>query len=200
MRNFVLFVVTVVTLPGLCQNGSSIPRPTDDHRYTGKWWATASPNEQSGFINGVSDCLTWTAHKHGFNGTPEQLMPKITTYYEQHPSSRNLSVLEVWQKISRPYVSSASQDSAAEVWKNPHWYLNARWWGSNDNSTNRGFVEGYLWCMRTQIDKPPQSYSYSAPYYVNQINAFIEHNPKSGPKSIADILALFADKQTILSK
>ncbi|MGP8271485.1 MAG: hypothetical protein ACLQLH_15570 [Terracidiphilus sp.] len=161
--------------------------------FDGKWWVNTELGERSGFLNGASDCLTWTAHKKGFNSTPEQIMDKIDKYYITHPGSASLNVIDVWQKVADHSKASAATSDSGEIWKNPHWYLNGGWWGQVSETEQLGFVEGYLWCLRTQVPAPTESYSGIATSYRRKIDAFVRANPKLGNEAVAVTLHRFRD-------
>jgi len=193
MRSLRLLAALLIPAICVCQTTSPAKRDSASSRqFNGEWWTTVTSDEQAGFINGLSDCLTWSAYKSGFNGTPEQLVPKVSHYYAHHPQFKDLSVLDVWQRVSGK-LPQAPSSVPGETWSNPHWYLDAGWWGGNNHATNEGFVEGYLWCMRTQNGPPTETYSRSDGYYTATIDAFVKHNPKSNRRSVAAILAQYSD-------
>ena len=162
--------------------------------FDGKWWVDTELGERSGFLNGASDCLTWTAHKKGFSSTPEQIMDKIDKYYKTHPGSASLNIIDVWQKVAdHPKASMATSDSG-ETWKNAHWYLNGDWWLQVGEAEQLGFVEGYLWCLRTQVPAPTDSYSGSASSYRRRIDSFVRASPKQSKESVAVTLYRYRDR------
>jgi len=163
------------------------------------WWAKTEVGERSGFINGASDCLTWTAHKKGFNATPEQIMDKIDKYYKTHPGSASLSVIDVWQKVIDYSKTDKATSDPGETWSNTHWYLNDDWWGQIYEPEQLGFIEGYLWCLRTQVSAPTESYTRSASFYRRKIDAFVRANPKLSKESVADTLHRFRDKDVVVA-
>jgi hypothetical protein len=92
-----------------------------------------------------------------------------------------------------PSEKEASAPKGGETWKNAHWYLNGDWWAQEAQTEQLGFVEGYLWCMRTQVEGPHASYSKSDDFYREKINAFVTANPKLGNEAVAKTLARFKD-------
>jgi hypothetical protein len=152
--------------------------------------------ERSGFLNGTSDCLTWTAHKVGFNATPEQLSDRITKFYVAHPESVGLSVIDVWQKVTDKPKASNGADVKGERWKNAHWYLNGDWWSQVSEAQQLGFVEGYLSCLKTQVATPTESYSASAGSYRRKIDSFVRANPKQGKEAVAITLRRYRDQDS----
>jgi hypothetical protein len=165
--------------------------------YAGTWWTRADVEERSGFLNGSADCLTWTAHRSGFNATPEQLMDTITKFYKLHPESLDKSVVDVWQMIGYQPKSNQTAGYVGEKWKNPHWYLNGDWWTQVSEAQQLGFVEGYLYCLKTKIPTATGTYSGSASVYRTKIDAFIRAHPKQGKESVAITLRRYRDKTNV---
>lgn len=163
-------------------------------QFNGNWWDSADSEERSGFLNGAADCLTWTAHEKGFNATPEQLAGKISKFYETHPESVNRPIIDVWRNMVEQLSQAKNADGQGELWKNAHWYLNGDWWAQISESQRQGFVEGYLWCMRTQVPAPADVYSASPDSYREKIDAFVRANPKLGHEAVATTLRRFRDK------
>jgi hypothetical protein len=193
MRNLVLVSVLVLSIGTAAQ---TVPSGAAGRRakpqFNGAWWLSANPGERSGFINGAADCMTWEAHKKGYSATPEQLGDKITKFYESGPGTKNFSVLEAWQRVS-PADKQAPAPKGGETWNNPHWYLNGDWWAQEAQTEQTGFVEGYLWCLRTQVDGPHGSYSRPDSFYLEKINAYVTANPKLGKEAVATTLNRFKD-------
>jgi len=193
MRNLALISALLLSIGSPAQTVTSAASGRHARRqFDGTWWLSADPGEPSGFVNGVGDCMTWEAHKTGYNETPEQLGDKITKFYQSHPGLKGLSILEAWQRVSRT-GKQAPDPKGGETWTNPHWYLNGGWWVQGSEAEQRGFVEGYLWCMRTQVDGPHASYSKSDSFYWGKINAFVTAHPKLDEEAVAKTLARFKD-------
>lgn len=181
----------------LCLAGSmaQVPSPGDGRlRFTGSWWLAANPGERDGFVNGVADCMTWEAGKRGYSATPEQLSGKITRFYEGNPATQKLLVIDVWQRVAEKEISAPAPKSG-DTWSNPHWYLNGAWWGQLATTEQTGFLRGYLWCMRTQVEKPHASYSKPVDSYRQKISAFFEAHPGMSKEAIAKTLARYQDAQ-----
>ncbi len=172
---------------------AQIPLDEKETTFDGTWWLSSDPDQRSGFLDGIADCLTWVARKEGFSETPNQLDDKIINYYTSHPNDKKLSVVDVWQKI-KPQLRSKQSKEGGETWDNPHWYLNGLWWNQCTDSHNQGYLEGYLWCMRTQVNPQKEFYSRSIKYYVAKIDNYIKNHPKADDESVATILARFQDK------
>lgn len=193
MRNLVL--ISALVLSAGCGAQTVTPAASNGHaksQFDGAWWLSANQGEQSGFVNGVADCMTWEVHKTGYSATPEQLADKITKFYQVNPGSKGLSVLEAWQRVSSA-AKQATVPKGGETWANPHWYLNGDWWAQEAQTEQTGFVEGYLWCLRTQVAGPHGSYTKPDSFYWEKINAYVTANPKLGKEAIATTLARFKD-------
>jgi hypothetical protein len=196
MRNCVFIFVVMFSAYGWSQPTQPTTTTRGSQQFDGKWWSKTSTEEHSGFINGAADCLTWTAHQKGFNATPEQLTGKIGKFYREHPGSANLPVIEVWKRIWDRTRSSRAAAQPGETWSNPHWYLDGFWWLDQAPDEKQGFVEGYLWCLRTQVGASTDTYSKSPGFYVEKIDSFAmaNSNTKADRESVASILRRYRDK------
>lgn len=198
IRRFCVLSLFVLAPCMWSQTRENLHAPTEDKRaYAGAWWAAADSEERAGFLNGVADCMTWTAHKPGFSATPEQMTEKITAFYQTHPETMTLSVIDIWERVEDHSKPVKEKAESAETWKNPHWYLNGEWWMQISEREQLGFVEGYLWCLRTQVRENGESYSHPAISYQQKIDAFVKANPKLGNEAVAVTLRRFRDKATI---
>ena len=142
--------------------------------------------------------MTWTALKKGFSETPEQIMVKIDNFYKMHPGSATLNVIDVWEKVvDHPKPSKDADKSNLEVWKNAHWYLDGDFWFQMNEDEQLGFLEGYLWCLKTQVPDSTEIYSKSASSYRRKIDAFVKANPKLDKEAIAVTLHRFRDQDVV---
>lgn len=207
MRISVLSLAIMLAVSGWSQSPQPAAHTTQlGQHFDGKWWSKTSADEHSGFLDGADDCLTWTAHKQiwprnqkGFGGTWPQLNDAIGKFYKDHPELHDLGVVDVWKKViieqsSRRVVPNSGN---AETWKNPHWYMDGFWWLDETQEQKQGFVEGYLWCMRTQVPDSQETYSKSVSFYVEKIDAFARanSNSKAGREKVASILRRYRDKK-----
>jgi hypothetical protein len=197
VRNSLLVLLVVMATCGLSET-TPVPKGADvaGQRFDGKWWSTANADERSGFINGVADCLTWSAHEEGFNATPGQVADKIDLFYKEHPDSTNLTVVEVWRRIDQGSSQIIGTTRRGETWKNPHWYLDGFWWAALTESERLGFVEGYLWAMHTYVPSSPDKYSKPVSFYVGRIDEFVRANDssKANREAVALILRRYRDR------
>lgn len=196
MQKSLLILVLVLSVCSWSQSQPTVSTAQMNQHFDGKWWSTTSSEEHSGFINGAADCLTWTAHKKGFNATPEQLVDKITKFYKEHPESGDVSIVDVWIKLWAKTPPSAATPQPGETWENAHWYLDGFWWLDETPDQKLGFIEGYLWCMRAHVPAPAERYSKSASFYVEKIDAFTRANGKSkaNREKVALILKRYKDR------
>ena len=171
---------------------SQSPRPANNtalskQTFAGTWWLKSDIEERAGFLNGVADCMTWTAHKKGFNATPEQLTDRITKFYASHPDGASLSIIDVWRRLDDQPQPSTRAEGQGETWKNAHWYLNGDWWSQVSKTQQFGFVEGYLWCLRTQVSAPTERALRVrfCTFFRRKIDAFVRANPKQGNEAVA---------------
>jgi hypothetical protein len=160
--------------------------------YDGDWWLAAEKEERSGLLEGAGDCLTWTAHTLEFTETSSQVEPRITSYYQSYPAQRRLLFIDVWKKTEPKATEVKAAPAAGEDWKNAHWYLNGTWWKQSREDERLGFIEGHLWCMRSRVNQPSESYSRPAEYYVEKISEYVKKNG-AYEKAIADILKRYRD-------
>jgi hypothetical protein len=166
--------------------------------YDGTWWLSAPHDRQSGFLEGVADCLTWAVREKGFNGTSDQLQDKITAYYKNHPARKTMLVTEVWQEVW--HTPGESKPSDVETWKNPHWYLNGLWWRQGSRDEQKGFLEGYLWCVRSRLSSGPRDYALSNEHYFNKLDQYIQSHPGADDTPVATTLSRFSDTTGVGSK
>src|SRR5208282_4310577 len=153
MRKLPCLLILAVVAVGWSQTPQPNTGATASHQhYDGKWWSVTDADEHLGFLYGAFDCLTWKAHKKSFSGTLEQLPDKITAFYKSHPESASLSVVEVGRRVAAELPPVKTTDG--EVYTNPHGFLDGTWWAQGGEAEDRGFLEGYLWCLRTYV---PQS-------------------------------------------
>jgi hypothetical protein len=163
--------------------------------FDGKWWSKVGEQERFGFLNGAADCLTWKAHEKGFSATPEQIKDGITRFYKSHPESADLTVIDIWRRVTEQPPQNKNTPKNGETWKNPHWYLDGYWWRQGSETEQRGFLEGYLWCMHTCAPQTTETYSSSVNYYWDKISDYLQTHPKTAYRqAIADTLAQFCDK------
>jgi hypothetical protein len=192
----ILIALLVGGRPSLAQTTSN---PTDQETpkreaaYGGQWWSGADSEEKAGFLNGTADCLISNAHQKWITRSVEWAVHKITEYYKTHPASQTTPVPEVWHKV----ISASPRESppkGGEVFTNPHGYYDGQYWREGDDSEHKGFLEGYFFCLRTDVKSATESYSQPVSYYVDKIDVYLKTHPKGDNQAIATILSHFRDK------
>ena len=186
-----LCVAAVITMAQSASSSKTV--------YDGKWWLSANHDRQAGFLEGVADCLTWVAHEEGFNGTADQLQGRITAYYKKHPEQQSMLVTEVWSEVWAKLgknVKPSKQPSGGETWSNAHWYLDGNWWGQGSTDEEKGFIEGFLWSMRSRVKDGAGNYPLPNSHYFSKVDQCIRNHPDSGNKPVAVILTRFRAQQT----
>jgi hypothetical protein len=199
LMTILAFVISVAPSCISAQTGSAKSSDSADKEetkekvYDGDWWARAEPNERSGFLQGAADCIVWTAHTK-LPRDIDNLEEKIGQYYKTHPNDRNVAVSTIWQKVSTQGPPATPRPTGGEVYTNPHGFHDGFWWRQGPESENRGFLEGYLWCMRTCVNQPSETYSQPISYYFDKIWDYIFAHPKAEHDAVANILARFRDR------
>jgi len=193
-------LLAVVAAFALCTNEAfpqegrqgRAPKPADfDKKYDGTWWLARSSQQRSGFLEGSGDCLTWVARLRGFGDPSDELVEKVTHYYRTHPSNKGTPVIEVWRQLAGAEIVKEYKEG--EVWRNPHWYLNGLWWRQSSEEARLGFLEGYLWCVKSCVSPRSGAYTLSASSYRSKIDDYVKKHAKADDEAIATILGTFRD-------
>jgi hypothetical protein len=120
------------------------------------------------------------------------LEPAITKYYEDHSAERTMEAWEVWRLSAPKRPLKRPPAGHYETLAGPHGYYDGEYWAQGSRDEQIGFVEGYLWCMRTKVKTPQQTYSRSADYYADKISEFVKAH-RSYAKPVASILERYRD-------
>ena len=160
-------------------------------KYDGNWWKTADRRERSGFLNGASDCLFSVAKAPWLTRSVDELDQRIDDYYKAHDKKRDMTVDKVWKTIIKEAPPDKPRPEGGEVWTGPHGYYDGSYWRQSSELENKGFLEGYIWCMRTCVKSPKENYSLSVNYYFDKIWEYVLKHPKAESEAIADLLARF---------
>jgi len=187
-----LRIIAIALLLGSCPLPTHATDNQPSENFDGKWWSLADSGQKSGFLNGATDCLTAVAHERWVSRSIEWAIPKITDYYKTHTADNGVPVVEVWRKV----LSGAPAETprkGGEVRTNPHGYYDGLYWRGSSESEQRGFLEGYLWCLRTRVQSRSNTYSQSVDYYKERVNTYVQKHPKSDDEAIAAILSRFCD-------
>lgn len=205
MRNVLVRMVAIALSVGMglpCSKERNAPSRQDRAKtetkksvYDGNWWLTREADEQTAFLEGAGDCLVWTAHVNWLTHYLDNLEQRMTRYYKEHPKDRGLPVTDVWRKLlseSKP----TKPPPGGEEWTNPHGFLDGTWWVQSSQPERLALLEGYLWCMRTCVNQPSETYSRSADYYAEKIGKYILAHPKTAyDEAVATVLARYRDSK-----
>jgi hypothetical protein len=142
--------------------------------YDGSWWVSVSKSEQLGFVSGYVDCNDTELHGVDFLGSYVGFRKKVSDYYEQEPSARDIAAGDVLVRVasasakppekSEPSGKSEGPPGTAEISPQPG-FFNGEYWMQAGLQQQLGYVEGYLWChqhrqshRRGQFSKSPADY------------------------------------------
>ena len=167
-------------------------RPKDILAYDGRWWASADENERSGFIAGTGSCLDTDGLQKIFWGDYRSIDDAIGSYYKEHPKDRTLSVMEVWGKVGST-VQERKRLEGGERYRQPGG-AEGDWYKRASRSERLGFLEGYLACLDTYFNDPPQTYSLAINYYDDRISKYVESKPSAEEEEVGEILSRFRDR------
>lgn len=162
--------------------------------YDGNWWLTVSSAEQSGFLNGLSDCSSFELRvtPHYARSTDEN-QQYVTHFYEGNPNQIRTSVFDVYSRAENE-PPKATPLRHGEVWDEPHGYYDGMWWNSGIEAeaflNRRGFVEGYVWCYTNKAHSPRGFFSETPAAYVARITEWYK-KPAHVDDKIADVLFKF---------
>jgi len=81
----------------------------------------------------------------------------------------------------------------AEVWTDPHGYLDGLWWRGGSPISQSGYLEGYLSCHQI-TGRPAADFSKPIATYRKLITDYVAARPSRDHGKIANILYLFRDK------
>lgn len=195
----VLCAVLAFAAAGLCRpDEATVDRhaaspPKEIIAYEGRWWASAETEERAGFIWGASDCLSSDADLQGFWGTDEAIDAAISKYYRVHLREENLSIMEVWGKVGSS-VHEPEHPEGGEIYDHPHGFLDGNWYKMEFYPKRIGYLQGYLGCLKTYVNDPPQSYSHTIGYYDDHVWDYIDAHPRAYDEVVAEMLSRFRDR------
>ena len=75
----------------------------------------------------------------------------------------------------------------------PHGYYDGTWYKGASDEKRLGYLEAYLWCMRTYGKQPAAAYPRSLEFYGQRIEEYIDTH-KAYNEPVADILARFRSR------
>jgi hypothetical protein len=191
LRYAVLLVALITPL--------GIDAQKDDGKVSGgrmdrRWWQSLEQDEKWGFVEGHDDC--WVSDAKNFRKRRASVTDWITAvddYYANHPSDQSMAVHEVLNRVDRPALGNRRPLPGAEVWTEPHGYLDGLWWRGGSLLSQSGYLKGYLTCHRI-TGRPPARFSESIASYRNLITDYVAARSSSDNEKIAEILYSFRDK------
>jgi hypothetical protein len=175
-----------VTLGTLLLLGASA-----ESTYDRVWWESTGKDERTQFVAGYLDCA---AYDDGNTRLAEAqwngIEPEITRYYTSHPQMTRRTVPSLILALG---AASRSTDPAGERYPEKHGIFDGDYWRQITQSGRIGFVEGYLACRTSGIEKR-QFAAHTAAWYVSQIDRTYRLTPEDGEdendasKKIASII------------
>jgi hypothetical protein len=150
------------------------------------WWDQLHSKEQSAFIFGYLDCRQLPR-------TPNVPAEK----YQEFIASRKTSgprAIPTDIECATHKLKSTPIERGAETWPEPHGWLDGAYWGTGQvqpgwRDTQRGFVEGYLACAKSDAT------TADVAYFVRKIDLHYL-DPNKEHDKIANVLnPLLAEKK-----
>lgn len=196
IRRASLVLVSTLIIMGASGRGGS---GESKESYDGRWWSSADPREQYGFIGGSGDCNSFELHgKVRYSKSVKEEQDLVTRFYTEDLSRANIGVFDILRRFDNQ--PSQINRTGGEAWNEPHGYYDGQYWREADAKERQGFVEGYLWCYRQKAHNPRGTFSKSTSEYVALISAWYKLNEETGDvdparvdTKIADVLFKFRD-------
>lgn len=194
---FLVLAAAFLAPRGSSRGAQGMEKGLSDDKYDGYWWLSVSSAEQLGFLDGLADCYSFELKgKFGYARSTQENQQFVTRFYDD-AYRRERPVFEAFLKaLSHP--SEVKRPEGGEVWNEPHGYWDGMWWKGGMEPeltlTQRGFVEGYLWCYREKAHSFRGGFSKPPEEYVRLINGWYQRTARDEEK-IADVLFKFRDHQ-----
>jgi len=124
-------------------------------RFDRAWWNHLHDEEQTAFIFGYLDCRQIPHRPNGSAAKYQEFIASRTsTDAKAIPNDIELAV----HKLGSDPISRG-----AEIWPESHGWLDGAYWGSGPAQsawleTQKGFVEGYLACVKPDVTTSEVSY------------------------------------------
>ncbi len=161
--------------------------------YEGRWWASAEREERTGFLIGVADCWSDADLQGPRGGDLEDVDKAISKHYESHPRDQTLSIVEAWAKVEA-YLPVRTHPEDGERYRHPHGFLDGNWYKQGSYPERIGYLQGYLGCLQTYLNDPPQKYSRSVGYYDDHVWDHVASSRNGENEAVAVILSRFRDR------
>jgi hypothetical protein len=163
-------------------------------RLDGRWWRTLQQDEKWGYVEGHDDC--WVSDAKNFRkrvASVPDWIAAVDDYYAKHPADQDEVVHEILNRVDRPALGNRKPLPGAEVWTEPHGYLDGLWWRGGSPISQSGYLEGYL-CRQQITGRPPARFSKSIVSYRNLITDYVAARPSRDDEKLANILYRFRDR------
>lgn len=186
------FIVLAQILPASSALGQSDHAVQGQQGFDGSWWKKASPDERTGYLYALDDCLTFDAKPAlGFDDSWFNYEQKITKYYDASPSNNMASVQSVFGRFGRRGALAREAHSKERY--------GDEFWRAHSEIARRGFIEGYISCRVQQVNAP--KFSQPVTSYVQELDDLYNADDRHGENaaeytgSIASALEKFTHLQ-----
>ncbi len=148
---------------------------SEEKRFEGKWWASADPAEQRGFIVGYIDCYYDTLRRRvRSKAITDEYQKAISNFYAAHPDQNGNTVLRLMAKLVQTLKTTVVRQPGGEVWNGRHGYLDGQWWRESTDTKRIGFLEGYTSCYEQYVKRPRVRFSRTAEEYLELLTEYFE--------------------------
>jgi hypothetical protein len=196
----VFLIAGLWTIIALGQDNGSAPitrQAIGQQRFDRKWWTSVDSDEQQGFIIGFSDCYGDTLRrKVTSDATNVEFLKAMNDFYTTHTDQNPTEVPELVIRLSRTLKSSVHHLPGAEVWNEPHGYLDGQYWNESTEKERLGFLEGYIKCYQDYARRPRVRFSCTAAEYSGLLTRYFENPSASADhtdEKIAHVLHRFGE-------
>jgi hypothetical protein len=156
--------------------------------YNGSWWLKSDSQSRKGFLDGIADYLfaagiRWMANASSYDHET------VSEYYRRDQRRLAILVPDAWRQALAESPPPPPLPGG-EVYEGPHGYYLGHWYRGGSYEERVGYLEAYLWCLRTYGKQPGAAYPRSLDYYDERIWNHIE-TQKAYEEPVAEILARF---------
>jgi hypothetical protein len=186
-------------LIGLCTAASAQSNTGHQQAIDGNWWRASDKAQREGFLAGYVDCSTAEAKNKVFEVQWNNYEPKITEFYNAHPTELKKPVAEVFLQVIGQYPQNPKALATGEKYTGKHGMFDGEYWRQVPDQ-REGFVQGLLVCYQGLKTKRA-TFSKPAAWYASEISKWYgvreddpsEINEKRVSVAIADVLLKFRD-------
>lgn len=101
--------------------------------------------------------------------------------------------MEVWGKVGHS-LPVRERLEGGEIYDHPHGILDGNWYRQGSYPERIGYLQGYLACLKTYVNDPPQSYSHTIGYYDDHVWDYINAHNGSYDEAVAEMVSRFRDR------